>query len=154
MPPLPSPLPTPVYTYISPSFSRWVEVSRYIYLDIAFSESLGWSFSLYILTYLLQWVAGLKFLVIYTYISPSVSRWVEVSRYIYLHISFSESLGWSFSLYILTYLLQWVAGLKFLVIYTYISPSVSRWVEVSRYIYLHISFSDSLGRYIYLHISN
>ena len=157
-----------IYTYISPSVSHWVSVSRYKYLHISFSESLGESFSLYLLTYpsVSHWVRVSRY--IYLHISfseslgesfslyiltyPSVSHWVRVSRYIYLHISFSESLGVGFSLYILTYLLHWVTGWRFLAINTYISPSLSHWVEVSPYIYLHISFIEPLGVSFLLYI--
>ena len=134
-----------IYTDISPSVSHWVGVSRYIHWHFTFSESLGGGFSLYTLTFHLQWVTGWGFLAIYTDISPSVSHWVGVSRYIHWHFTFSESLGGGFSLYTLTFHLQWVTGWGFLAIYTDISPSVSHWVGVSRYIHWHFTFSESLG---------
>ena len=132
-------------TDISPSMSYLVGVSRYIHWHFTFSESLGGGFSLYTLTFHLQWVTGWGFLAIYTDISPSVSHWVGVSRYIHWHFTFSESLGGGFSLYTLTFHLQWVTGWVFLAIYTDISPSVSHWVGVSRYIHWHFTFSESLG---------
>ena len=134
-----------IYTDISPSVSHWVVVSRYIYWHFTFSESLGWGFSLYSLIFHLQWASGWGFLAIYTDISPSVSIWVGVSRYIHWHFTFSEHLGGGFSLYTLTFHLQWASGWGFLAIYTDISPSVSHWVVVSRYIYWHFTFSESLG---------
>ena len=109
-----------------------------------FSESLGGGFSLYTLTFHLQWVSGRGFLAIYTDISPSVSHWVGVSRYIHWHFTFSESVGGGFSLYTLTFHLQWVTGWGFLAIYIDISPSVSHWVGVSRYIHWHFTFSEPL----------
>ena len=141
---------------------HWVGVSRYIHWHYTFSESLGRGFSLYTLTFHLQWATGWGFLAIYTDISPSVSHWVGVSRYIHWHFTFSESLGGGFSLYTLTFHLQWVTGwgflaiyndisplvshwVGFLAIYTDISPSVSHWVGVSCYIDSHFTFSESLG---------
>ena len=151
-----------IYTDISPSVSHCVGVSRYIHWDFTFSEPLGGGFSLYTLTFHLQWVTGWGFLAIYTNISPSVSHWVGflaiyadispsvshwvgVSRYIHWHFTFSESLCGGFSLYTLTFHLQWVTGWGFLAIYTDISPSVSHWVGVSRYIDWHFTFSEPLG---------
>ena len=134
-----------IYTDISPSVSIWVGVSRYIHWYFTFSEHLGGGFSLYILIFHLQWASGWGFLAIYTDISPSVSIWVGVSRYIHWHFTFSEHLGGGFSLYTLTFHLQWASGWGFLAIYTDISPSVSHWVVVSRYIYWHFTFSESLG---------
>ena len=134
-----------IYTDISPSVSHWVGVSRYIHWHFTFSEHLGGGFSLYTLTYHLQWASGWGFLAIYTDISPSVSIWVGVSRYIHWHFTFSEHLGGGFSLYTLTFHLQWASGWGFLAIYTDISPSVSIWVGVSRYIHWHFTFSEHLG---------
>ena len=133
-----------IYADISPSVSHWVGVSRYIHWHFTFSESLGGGFSLYTLTFHLQWVTVWGFLAIYTNISPSVSHWVGVSRYIRWHFTFSEPLGGGFSLYTLTFHLQWATGWGFLAIYTDISPSVSHWVGVSRYIHWHFTFSESL----------
>ena len=135
-----------IYTDISPSVSHCVGVSRYIHWHLTFSESLGGGFSLYTLTFDLQWVTGWVFLTIYTDISPLVSHWVGVSRYIHWHFTFSESLGGGFSLYTLTFDLQWVTGWGFLAIYTDIWPSVSHWLGVSRYIHWHFTLSESLGR--------
>ena len=112
-----------IYTDISHSVSHWVGVSCYIhwyftfseplggvscyiYWHFTFSEPLGGGFSVYTLTFHLQWVTGWWFLAIYTDISPSVSHWVG-----------------------------------FLAIYTDISPSVSHWVAVSCYIHWHFTFS-------------
>ena len=134
-----------IYICISSLVSRCVGVSHHIYWYIVFSEPLGWGFSTYILIYRLHWAAGLGILSIYTYISSLVSRWVGVSHHIYLYIVFSEPLGWGFSPYILIYRLQWVAGLGFLSLYTYISSPVSSWVGVSHHIYLYIVFSEPLG---------
>ena len=134
-----------IYTDISPSVSYWVGVSRYIHWHFTFSEPLGGGFSLYTLTFHLQWATGWGFLAIYTDISPSVSHWVGVSRYIHWHFTFSEPLGGGFSLYTLTFHLQWATGWGFLAIYTDISPSVSHWVGVSRYIHWHFTFSEPLG---------
>ena len=134
-----------IYTDISPSVSHCVGVSRYIDWHFTFSEPLGGGFSLYTLTFHLQWVTVWGFLAIYNDISPSVSHWVGVSRYIHWHFTFSESLGGGFSLYTLTFHLQWVTGWGFLAIYTNISPSVSHWVGVSRYIRWHFTFSEPLG---------
>ena len=83
----------------------------------------------YILTFHLQWATGWGFLTIYTDISPSVSHWVGVShyrlytdispsvshwvgvsRYIHWHFTFSEPLGGGFSLYTLTFHIQWATG--------------------------------------------
>ena len=142
-----------LYTDISLSVSHWVGVSRYIYWHFTFSEPLGGGFSLCTLTFHLQWVAGWGFLAIsryftfseplgggfslyiYTDISPSVSHWVGVSRYIHWHFTFSEALGGGFSLYTLTFHLQWGIGWGFLAKYTDISPSVRHWVGVSHYIH-------------------
>ena len=118
-----------IYTDISPSVSHSVGVSRYIYT----------------LTFHIQWVTRWGFLAIYTDISPSVSHWVGVSRYIHWHFTFSEHLGGGFSLYTLTFHLQWASGWGFLAIYTDISPTVSHWVGVYRYIYWYFTFSESLG---------
>ena len=187
-----------IYTDISPSVSHWVGVSRYIHWHFTFSEPLGGSFSLYTLTFHLQWVTGWMFLAIYTDISPSVSHcvvgfslytltfhlqwatgwivsryihwhftfsestgwmflaiytdiwgsvshWVDVSRYIHWHLRFSESLGGGFSLYTLTFHLEWVTGWVLFAIYSDISPSVSHWVDVSLYIHWHFTFNKSLG---------
>ena len=134
-----------LYTDISPSVTHWVGVSRYIHWHFTFSESLGGGFSLYTLTFHLQWATGWGFFAIYTDISPSVSHWVGVSRYIHWHFTFSEALGGGFSLYTLTFYLQWAYGWGFLAIYTDISPSVSHWVAVSRYIYRYFTFSEPLG---------
>ena len=134
-----------IYTDISPSVSHWVGVSHYIHRHFTFSEPLGGGFSLYTLTFHLQWATGWGFLAIYTDISPSVSHWVGVSRYIHWHFTFSESLGGGFSLYTLTFHLQWVTGWGFLAIYTDISTSVSHWVGVSSYIHWHFTFSEPLG---------
>ena len=161
-----------IYTDISPSVSIWVGVSRYIYCYFTFCQPLGGGFSLYTLTFHLQWASGWGFLTIYTAISSSVSHWVGVSRYIYRYFTFSEPLGGGFSLYTLTFHLQWASGCGVLTIYTAISSSVSHWVGVSRYIYRYFTFSEPLGggfplyiltypcvshwvsvsRYIYLHI--
>ena len=143
-----------IYTDISPSVSHWVGVSRYIHWHCNFSEPLGGCFSLYTLTFDLHWATGWLFLAIYTDISPSVSHWVGVSHYIHWHSTFSESLGGCFSLYTLTFDLHWATGCVFLAIYTDISPSVSHWVGVYRYIHWHFTFSESLGggfRYIHRH---
>ena len=134
-----------IYTAISSSVSHLVGVSRYIHWHFTFSEPLGGGFSLYILTFHLLWASGWGFLAIYTDISPSVSIWVGVSRYIHWHFTFSEHLGGGFSLYILTFHLLWASGWGFLAIYTDISPSVSHWVGVSRYIYWHFTFCEHLG---------
>ena len=134
-----------IYTDISPSVSHWVDVSRYIHRHFTFSESLGGGFSVYTPTFHLQWATGWVFLVIYTDISPSVSHWVGVSHYIHWHFTFSEPLGGCFLLYTLTFHLQWATGWGFLTIYTDISPLVSHWVGVSRYIHWHFTFSESLG---------
>ena len=134
-----------IYTDISPSVSHWVGVSRYIHWHFTFSELPGGGFSLYTLTFHLQWATGWGFLAIYTDISPSVSHWVGVSRYIHWHFTFSKLLGGGFSLYTLTFHLQWATGWGFLAIYSDISPSVSHWVEVSRYIQWHFTFSEPLG---------
>ena len=134
-----------IYTDISPSVSHWVGVSRYIHWYFTFSESLGGGFSLYTLTFHLQWASGWGFLTIYTAISSSVSHWVGVSRYIYRYFTFSEPLGGGFSLYTLTFHLQWASGCGFLTIYTAISSSVSHWVGVFRYIYRYFTFSEPLG---------
>ena len=120
-------------------------VSRYIHWHFTFSESLGGGFSLYTLTLHIQWVTRWGFLAIYTDTSHLVSHWVGVSRYIYWHFTFSESLGGGFSLYILTLHIQWVTRWGFLAIYTDTSHLVSHWVGVSRYIYWHFTFSESLG---------
>ena len=124
-----------LYTDISPSVTHWVGVSRYIQYHFTFSEPLGGVFSLYTLTFHLQWASGWGFLTIYTDISPSVSHWVGVSRYTFWHFTFSESLGGGFLLYTLPFHLQWVAGWGFPAIYTDISPSVTHWVGVSHYIH-------------------
>ena len=134
-----------IYTDISPSVSHWVGVSRYIHWHFTFSEPLGGGFSLYTLIFHLQWVTGWGFLAIYTDISPSVSHWVGVSRYIHWHFTFSEPLGGGFSLYTLTFHLQWATRWGFLAIYTDISLSVSHWVGVSLYIHWHFIFSEPLG---------
>ena len=168
-----------IYIDISPSVSHWVAVSRYIHWHFTFSEPLGggfslytWhftfseplgeGFSLYTLTFHIQWVTGWRFLAIYTDISHSVSHWVAVSRYIHWHFTFSEPLGggfsvytltfhiqwvtgWDFSLYTLIFHLQWATGWGFLAIYTDITHSVSHWVGVSRYIHWHFIFSEPLG---------
>ena len=110
--------------------SHWVGVSPYIHRHFTFSESLGGCFSLYTLTFHLQWVTGWVFLAIYPDISPSVSHWVGVSRYIHWHLTFNESLGGGFSLYTLTFHLQWVTGWGFLAIYRH-------W---------YFTFSESLGK--------
>ena len=141
-----------IYTDISPSVSIWVGVSRYIHWYFTFSEHLGGGFSLYTLTFHLQWASGWGFLAIYTDISPSVSIWVGVSRYIHWHFTFSEHLGGGFSLYTLIFHLQWVSGWGFLGTYTDISPSVSIWVDVSRYIHWHFTFSEHLGGGFLLYI--
>ena len=134
-----------IYTDISHSVSHWVGVSRYIHWHFTFSEPLGGGFSQYTLTFHLQWATVWGFLAIYTDISPSVSHWVGVSRYIHWYFTFSESLGGGFSQYTLTFHLQWATGWGFLAIYTDISPSVSIWVGVSRYIYRYFTFSEHLG---------
>ena len=100
----------------------------YIHWHFTFSEPLGGGFSLYILTLHIQWVTRWGFLAIYTDTSHLVSHWVGVSRYIHWHFTFSEPLGGGFSLYTLTFLLQWATGWGFLAIYTDISPSVNHWV--------------------------
>ena len=140
-----------IYTDISPSVSHWVGVSRYIHWHFTFSEPLGGGFTLYTLTFHLQWATGWRFLAIYTDISPSVSHWVEVSRGIHWHFTISESLGGGFSLYTLTFHLQWATGWRFLAIYTDIPPSMSHWVGVSRYIDWHFTFSEPLGSFIPLY---
>ena len=134
-----------LYTEISPSVSHWVGVSHYIHWHFTFSEPLDGGFSLYTLTFHLQWATWWGFLTIYTDISPSVSHWVGVSHYIHWHFTFSESLGGGFSLYTLTFHIQWVTGWGFHTIYTDISPSVSHWVGVSHYIHWHFTFSEPLG---------
>ena len=134
-----------IYTDTSHLVSHWVGVSRYIHWYFTFSEPLGGGFSLYTLTFHLQWATGWGFLAIYIDISPSVSHWVGVSRYIHWHFTFSESLGGGFSLYILTLHIQWVTRWGFLAIYIDTSHSVSHWVGVSRYIHWHFTFSESLG---------
>ena len=133
-----------IYTDISPSVSHWVGVSCYIHWHFTFSKSLGGCFSLYTLTFHLQWATGWMFLGIYSDIWGSVSHWVDVSRYIHWHLRFSESLCGGFSLYTLTVHLHWVTGWGFLAIYTDISPSVSHWVDVSCYIHWHFTFSQPL----------
>ena len=133
-----------IYTDISPAVSHCVGVSRYIHWHFTCSESLGGGFSLYTLTFHLHWITWWGFLAIYTDISPAVSHCVGVSLYIHWHFTFSESLGGCFSLYTLTFPLQWVTGWGFLAIYTDISPSVSHWVGVSRYIHWHFTFSEPL----------
>ena len=140
-----------IYTDISPSVSHWVVLFLYIHRHFTFSEPLGGGFSLYTLTFHLQWVTGWFYSSIYTDISPSVSHWVGVSRYIHWHFTFSEPLGGGFSLYRLTFHLQWVTGWFYSCIYTDISPSVSHWVGVSRYIHWHFTFSESLGGFIPLY---
>ena len=114
-----------IYTDISRTVSHWVGVSRYIHWHFTFSEPLGGGFSLCTLTFHLQWVTRWGFLAIYTDTSHLVSHWVGVSRYIYWHFTFSESLGGGFSLYILTLHIQWVTGWGFVAIYTDTSHSVS-----------------------------
>ena len=141
-----------IYTDISPSVSIWVGVSRYIHWYFTFSEHLGGGFSVHTLTFHLQWASGWRFLAIYTDISPSVSIWVGVSCYIYRYFTFCQPLGGGFSLYILTFHLQWVTGWGFLAIFTDISPSVSIWVGVSRYIYRYFTFSEHLGGGFLLYI--
>ena len=135
-----------IYTDISPSVSHWVGVSHYIHWHFTFSEPLGAGFSLYRLIVHLQWVTGWGLLLaIYSGISPSVSHWVGVSRYMHWHFTFSEPLGGGFSIYTLTFHLQWVTWWRLLAIYTNISPSVSHWVGVSRYIHWHFTFNEPLG---------
>ena len=133
-----------IYTDISPSVSHWMGITRYIHWHFTFSEPLGGGFSLYTLTFHLQWATGWGLLAIYTDISPSVSHWMGITRYIHWHFTFSKPLGGGFSLYTLTFHLQWATGWGLLAIYTDILPSLSHCVGVSRYINWHFTFSEPL----------
>ena len=105
----------------------------------------------------------------YTYLSPSTSLWVGISLiyllqcvsrwefffiYLYIHISFTESLVGGFSLYrpLLTLLSpsfrRWVG---IFALYTYTSSSDAGW-GFSLFIYIYNSFSESLGGRLSLYI--